>query len=541
MRFVAAFLLACAAAAANAERILLIPLDSRPAAGQFAQMIAKTAGIDVQMPSYDDLGRFTKPGNPDAILNWLEDQDLSDVSAVIASADMVEYGGLIESRLNTVSVDKALNRVRRMVNIVRNSPRVKLYVFSATMRLLPTATRNSSKNRLTLGKYEEAKAKWDLTRNPESGRAMNHLRPLIPTKEVKGYEATRVRNSMVQHQLIHMEANHMFDYLIIGQDDARPFGPHVYETIKMKRLVQSLHTSDSVFFCEGVDQHASVLVSRAILTENGWNPKVRVVYSDEAGKEKYASYESKPIKESLSDQLLASGAIPAKPNEESDYTLYLNTPGRNEERFQEFVTALKSDIDMGFPTAVADIDLANDGAADPELFNSLWENQRMMKLLAYAGWNTAGNTMGTTIPAANVYLMSRRTKVDPLVREVAQREFLLHRFVNDFAYHKYTRPQAYKLLRSENNGVVDEVYGEPYAMANKFVQEDLGKHLDEVFRQQFLGRRFFAGTKQYAFSGISDVKIFLPWPRAYEVRLQFHLDAQPVELSVPTGPSSSSR
>jgi hypothetical protein len=50
----------------------------------------------------------------------------------------------------------------------------------------------------------------------------------------------------------------------------------------------------------------------------------------------------------------------------------------------------------------------------------------------------------------------------------------------------------------------------------------------ETFNEGFLGRRFFAGTKQYAFSGITDVSISLPWPRAYEVRLSFHLEATPV-------------
>jgi hypothetical protein len=29
------------------------------------------------------------------------------------------------------------------------------------------------------------------------------------------------------------------------------------------------------------------------------------------------------------------------------------------------------------------------------------------------------------------------------------------------------------------------------------------------------------------FTGIRDVKVWLPWPRAYEMRLELHLEARP--------------
>src|SRR3954470_4249323 len=138
MRLLAAFLLLLAALSAQAERILLIPLDSRPAAGQFAQMIAKTAGVDVELPPIETLGKFTIPGQSDRILDWLERQDLSDVSAVVASTDMVCYGGLIASRVNRVTIDVALQRARRLSRVVRTAPHVRLYAFASTMRLFPT-------------------------------------------------------------------------------------------------------------------------------------------------------------------------------------------------------------------------------------------------------------------------------------------------------------------------------------------------------------------------------------------------------------------
>lgn len=528
MRLLAAFLVLLAATFVRAERVLLIPLDSRPAAGQFAQMIAKTAGVDVEVPPTELLGRFTNPGRSDAILDWLENQDLSDVSAVVASADMICYGGLIASRTNGVTVELALQRMRRLSRVVRAAPHVRLYVFASTMRLFPTATKQASKYRMTLAKYEEAKAKARILGDQTARQTVARLRPTLPSLEIQRYENTRLRNHRVQQNLLQMMAAKSFDYLIMGQDDARPYGPHVGENAELKREATSLRINDSVFFCEGIDQHANILVSRAMLAEAGWTPVVRIVASDESGLNKYASFESKPIRESLRDQLLASGARPAGPDDEYDYTLFLNTPKPSDDRFDSFLNSLKEDVDQGFPAAVADINLASDGTADPRLFAGLSEHQRMMRLLAFAGWNTAGNTMGTTIPAANVYLLARRLRVDPLVREVAQKEFLLHRFVNDVDYHKFTRPEAYRMIRESPTGTVEETYGEDFARVEAFVQRDLKTHLLRTFQDQFLGRRFFAGTHQYAFSGITDISISLPWPRAYEVRLNFHLEATPV-------------
>lgn len=529
MKFLAAAVLALAACLAQADRILLIPLDSRPATGQFAQMIARMASVDVNMPPYEDLGRFTNPGSPDRILNWLQNADYSDVSAVVVSTDMIAYGGLIASRVNDVSVATAQQRLLRLEHIRRLHPTVKFYAFSAIMRLTPTATKGASAWRVDLGRYAEIQDRYNRVKDPKDFARLKNLIKMIPPHEIDKYEVTRQRDHAIQVDLVRMAARSVFDYLILGQDDARPYGPHVPETHHLKQLVSGLGIDGKVYFCEGIDQHSNILISRALLQEAGWVPRIRIVYSDEAGRLKYNEFESKPIEQSLKDQIIASGARPVGSDNAYDYALYVNTPGRREASFRQFVEALKGELDQGFPVCVADINLAKDGTADQELFDALFEQQRMMRLLSFAGWNTAGNTMGTAIPAANVYLLARRLRVDPLERELAQREFLLHRFVNDYAYHKFTRPAAYKIIEASDKNAKDETSGATFKKANEFVKADLAKHLDRYFREQFLDRRFFAGTNEYEVSGITGIKIFLPWPRAYEVRLEFRLEAKPVD------------
>ena len=407
-----------------AERVILVPLDSRPAAGQFAQMIGAMASVETKLPPYDSLGRFTRPGSPERILAWLGAQDLSGVTALVVSADMIAYGGLIASRENDVSAKLATDRLRRLVRLKRlKAPNAKLYIFASTMRLIPTATKAAAPYRLVLAKYEETKDRYERTLDAALLPDLARLKPKVPPAQIARYEATRQRNVGVEKALIHLSAGPEVDYVIMGQDDAKPDGPHIGENARLRTTATNLGLAKKIFFCEGIDQHANVLMSRALLATRGWSPRVRVVYSDPAGKDLFALYESKTIEASLADQLEASGATLAGPGEPYDYSLYLNTPGRSEEAFRAWVRSLKDEVDQGFPVAVADINFGADGASDRAVYDAVVENGRAMRLLSYAGWNTAGNTMGTAIPAANVYLFARKYGTEPLERETAQREF----------------------------------------------------------------------------------------------------------------------
>jgi hypothetical protein len=71
---------------------------------------------------------------------------------------------------------------------------------------------------------------------------------------------------------------------------------------------------------------------------------------------------------------------------------------------------------------------------------------------------------------------------------------------------------------------------------DSYVRQQLRMRLDSLFREGVRGQRFSAGTENYEISGLSDVRIWLPWPRAYEMRLEFKLEAKPL-----SPPSSTNR
>lgn len=494
-------------------------------------MIAAMNDTKVDVPPIELLGKFTVPGDVDKIFEWLEAQRLDDVGTIIVSTDMLAYGGLIASRVNDVDASTAIKRLQRLMDFRKKAPEgIKMYLYAATMRLTPTATKAAASYRLNLAKYEEMKDRFERTGDKALPPKLANLRKMVPPVEILRYERTRRRNFEVQAALLRMAIGKEIDFLIMGQDDAKPDGPQIQENAKLKKLSEQYHVNEKVYFCEGIDQHSNLLLSRAILSDKGWKPKVRIVYSDDQGKDQYALYESKTVKESLQDQIFASGAEVATNSDEYDYALYVNTPKRREQSFEQFLENMRNEIDQGFPVAVADINFGANGSSDEELFNFLVRTGKSFRLLAFAGWNTAGNTMGTAIPAANVYLCARKFEVDPMKRELAQREFLMHRMIDDWAYHRFTRPSTYSMI-DDLQDQRDEIYGANFDAVDKFASNDLRKYIKQIFLSQFQFRRFYVGTKEYQITDITDLHIGLPWPRAYEIRVDFKLKAEEVGAS----------
>ncbi len=66
------------------------------------------------MPPRAELGNYLRPGNGDAIIRWLQSDQTRDVDAVVASSDMLAYGGLVASRVPGVPAGEAYVRLRAL-------------------------------------------------------------------------------------------------------------------------------------------------------------------------------------------------------------------------------------------------------------------------------------------------------------------------------------------------------------------------------------------------------------------------------------------
>ena len=184
-RFVSFIVLVLAAAGLAQERILLVPVDSRPAGTQFPQMIAKVAGVRVEVPPTPYLGRFTKPGSPSQIATWLKGRDMSKTAGLVLNADMLAFGGLIASRVPDVSEQQALENLAILKSLRAKNPKLPIYVFSSLMRTAPTATDETRNFRVELARFAELKERLERTGDASLKFEINRLRALVPKKEME--------------------------------------------------------------------------------------------------------------------------------------------------------------------------------------------------------------------------------------------------------------------------------------------------------------------------------------------------------------------
>ncbi|MBD5635233.1 MAG: DUF4127 family protein, partial [Candidatus Eremiobacteraeota bacterium] len=116
-----------------------MPLDDRPVTYQLPIMLGKIAGQPLRTPPRAAIGNYLRPGDPDAIARWLASDDGAvGASALVASSDMVAYGGLVAARIPGVSISDAFARLRALASLKTSLDVPFVGVFGTVMRLAPT-------------------------------------------------------------------------------------------------------------------------------------------------------------------------------------------------------------------------------------------------------------------------------------------------------------------------------------------------------------------------------------------------------------------
>jgi len=485
--------------------ITLVPIDDRPAVGQFAQMVGKLADHRVTAPPREMLGRFTQPGDTARIEQWLRAQDYSKTDALIVSVDMLAYGGLIASRRHGVTFDEAKKRLEFFRWFKQKNPRAPVYAFSTIMRDAPTATAE------TRGVHDPKGAE-------------DHL-------------AARKRNLQINLAMLDLVKAGVVNEMILLQDDARASGLHRQDQAVLKDRLKQLGIEARAPIYNGADEGAISLVSRAILDKFLYKLRVAVIYSSEKSREVIAPYEDHPLQYTVESQIRAAGGIPVSEYDKSDYTLFVNAPGTDVEEFDLFLKKLIKELKAVRYIALADLVFPKPhfSGADERVIAALKRENLLDRLAGYAAWNTAGNTLGTAISHANMRVFYKTKLNDGVERasraEAAHLEFLLHRYAGDYLYHDVVRLEINRRLREEadDGAATYQLTPEKYEEINQEVERKLRAQIEKFFDENFRNRTYTLAyynnvKRAITLNGLKDLKIYLPWPRAFEVAVEYKLD-----------------
>jgi GrpB-like predicted nucleotidyltransferase (UPF0157 family) len=310
--------------------------------------------------------------------------------------------------------------------------------------------------------------------------------------------------------LMDTAAHGKFHYLIIGQDDTAPGGAGAEERARLESQLVTPGGSGNVRLTTGADELNARLLARFLRDLTGRSPAVRTVYTfpDAAGA--IPRYESTPLAQTVDEHIESAGCHAAV--EAVDVLLWVhNFEGAQEEARDQASyppapvegprREVRDAVGAEQVAALADVRFANGG--DDALVRSLLAESRLAGIVAYAGWNTSSNTLGSTLAQAVVAFHLRAYTLAGSDR--LYRPLLFTRLLDDWGYQAVVRPALGTWLREQGADASD--LG---AIQHAAERQAAARLHDEVLpRLQSSFRHHPTALRQVAF----------PWQRLFEIRL----------------------
>ena len=502
--------------------IALVPLDERPVNTRYPQMLGAIGGANVLLPPEGVRGSGRTRADLAAVQSWLREAGRS-ADGVVASAEYLLYGNLINSRISSESAADVLPRLSVLEQIGK-----PVYAFSLITRVSNAddaveepgywasyGTRFYRYSQL-LHRREANELAAD-----ESG-VLDALGAELPADLSADWLSRRLRNHTVNLALLDLRSRDRFRFLLITSDDTSPWGMPSREKRWLEEWLRLLgpRAQARTMMHPGADEVGSALVARLLCEHRGVSPRVYPLYAVPGGEEIVAPYEDRAVRITVEGQVAACGCTLVAAPDEADIILGVLPPSPRRTEFKEefadaeraerapdyetFLTRLGEWQRAGKPVALGDVSYPN--GSDPLALEMLLDPACPLdptRLAAYGAWNTAGNTLGVVVAQA---ACSRFIGGDPH-RERAQARFLAHRFLEDWGYQALVRREARQhLTAAYGRKDPDSDHPEEQQVACRVIEAGLARVLARL-----QARNIGAGLT------LAPGSVRLPWRRTFEV------------------------
>ncbi len=492
-------------------KIVLVPLDERPCNYQFPCLMPK-ADHTLIVPPMALMGLKKRPADAEKLAEWLY-AAAADADACILSMDTLIYGGLIPSRLHHIDRETLFARADILKELKARYPACKLYAFQTVMRCPRFSNGDEEPDYYwdcgaeihLYGKYLHRESLGLLTE--EEAADFERVKAAVAKEALEDYTARREINLEVLFHTLELVSAGFADGFLVPQDDSAPYGFTSLDRTRVKRFLKERGMQLSVPVYPAADDVGMSLLARAILEKRGIRPKVYVYYAATNGPFVVPSFEDRTIDATIKNQILAAGARRVYSLAECDIVLAVNIgaemlylpkeearsiPYDVERSLPEYLDFLKYALGEGKIVAVADV--ADPTGSDLELVELLRDEDLLLRVHAYAGWNTSSNTLGTVLCESLLYFVGRD--------ERGNRDFLLHRYYDDVGYCSHTRY------------FIDTVPVPKYGLTVFELDGVRGKCVEEG-RMELLS--YMQETYPMLAALVEDVEMWSPWNRTFEM------------------------
>lgn len=490
------------------EKILFIPIDDRPVCLDYTATSLQLAGWDIVVPPAAMLASYNRNGDPEALYRWLTENALLATDAVVSSDSLI-YGGLVPSRTHHLSSAVLEQRTQNLLEFKNKFPFLRLYVYTTVMRsprassapVEPSYYAQYGPRIFRLGALQDQKEISGLTK--KEAVELQSLIQAIPEAVQKDLYERRGKNIAVTEKLLTGVGQHAFDYFLLGRDDTAPRSDAHREARRLSRLTDTLPAGKIRFFA-GADQLGLVLLNRAVNKIEQTIPFVYSFYTKGVGGATIPSYEDDQVRLTVRNHILAAGGFPVPEAQRADLILAVNTPvdGKtlsatdvtNTTKLTPakaaFVQQVKDYVQAGQKVAVADVAYGN--GSDNALVHKLFTDNLAWSLSAYAGWNTAGNTLG--------YALGQGL-LDPYLTPAQQQELLAVRYLDEWVYEANVRGKVRQELIWPKHWVDGALKPDERLAAEQAVTKEM----------LAFARGYFSEPQ------LANWQFTLPWSRMFEV------------------------
>lgn len=522
------------------HKLILIPLDSRPPCGQLVADNGRTAGIEIILPPHELMDYYTQPSNMAELKKWLQ-QEISHADGAIISIDQLLYGGLLASRERLADNVQIQELLEYLTQLHQENPAKPIYAFDILPRMNPPAKIETYRERKNLMEWSRISGRLAFHAYPEGENAaslterLGLLEAEIPAADLKLYQDVYAQNRHLNQQLALMVKQGTITKLVLGQDDGEQYSLPNMELQQLEDFFQQQQLSpDQVFMTHGADEIALSILAQIYLQQCNYQPKIFLSFNSSGTAQQIMPYMAVSLQQAAEEKLILTKSQQVFTPEAADIILYLscgNTDTMNQR--ETAVQEIKTFLQQGKQVAL--VDLSQHFTAQETLFPLMLKQQLPLnQLCAYAGWNTASNSIGTAMAQAQIYLAALQQS-DNKSSEEPQADIsqaicysnllnLSNRFGEDYYYLKDVIDLVNGQLKQKGYTNVYDLdlehnYRWSVAMLRSAMKARLhGLSQNPAYQQPFT-LQLPTGPVTYQVRQLTS-EVYFPWPRTFEIALQ---------------------
>lgn len=512
-------------AGTSTDEIILLPLDSRPPCRDFVVKAGKIAAVNVITPPHNLMDYYSYPGERHKLRAWLQ-ENIADKRAVILSVDQLLYGGLLAAREGEFSSSECQRLLNFLRHLHRDNPNVQLYAFSVLPRLIPQDTIDGYEEKRALTEYSRLQGKLGRGISVDETTLDNLKQKISPTNLHK-YETNFANNRRLNEELALLAQEGVLAGLVLGQDDGEPYSIGNLEKDKLLSFLAAHKIgSDQVYLMHGADEIAMLILANII--RHGDNHKVYIEYNDLTTPDTIMPFMAINMRQVAEERLRFLHLEQVSTPDEADFILVVSSINQDNGGLNSraaLTDKMKCWYRQNMPVAL--VDLSQHFRRRETLLPLLMRQKYPLNsLIAYAGWNTAGNAVGTALAESTIFLSAEKKSVAPskyLAAIADNMNFVQDRILEDNLYLKDVIDLVNRRLKKAgyiNTADLDLAHN--YLWANAMLRQGMGRRIAQyrtcaAFRQPVRINSPYGSYIVAPLNLVADMSY--PWPRTFEIYL----------------------